>query len=139
MSKNSLSKEVQDAQDEAGKRLKKFRTEVTKKTQIEFATPLDYKQPAYQSVEKGVNSITFKLLYGLIKAYGLNINWLITGEGPMFITDSTNPSEKMSHNDLEQLLQLVEVERDKYKEMWENAEDHIENYKSLLMEALRKR
>jgi len=130
-------KDLQDAQDQVGKRLKKFRTEVHDRTQFEFSSSLEYKQPAYQAIEKGGNSVTFKMIVALVNKYGLSIDWLLTGEGAMYLNDKSPANQEDMQSVSKSDLKIVETERDQYKKLWENAEDHIESYKSLLMEALR--
>ena len=129
---------LEDAQNQARNRLKNFRQNVEHSTQEEFSAPLGFKQPAYQAAERGVNAITFKLMVALMNEYSISIDWLISGEGPMYLDERANRSKSDRELELEQRIRLLETERDKFKEMWKNSEGHIESYKNLLMEALRK-
>ena len=65
-------------------RLKKFRN-FLKLNQKEFCEPLNLQQGSYSDIERGRSHITFSLLKKMMKRYGLNPLWLLTGKGQMFL------------------------------------------------------
>jgi transcriptional regulator with XRE-family HTH domain len=68
--------------------LKKLR-EILGLTQEEMAQLLGVSLRAYQAYEKGSMEPKVGKLEMLAKKYRVNLNWLITGEGEMFLTPST--------------------------------------------------
>lgn len=52
--------------------------------QTDFAKSLNLSQGAYSDVERGRNSISYSLLGKLVKRYGVNPTYLISGKGEMF-------------------------------------------------------
>lgn len=72
-----------------GARLKEFRTayKLTLKNIAEIA----HTSTGYLSdIERGVTKLSIDLAISLYRNHGLNINWLLTGEGSMFINDTTH-------------------------------------------------
>lgn len=69
-------------------RLKEVR-ELFKKSKAGFAKTLGISQPTYFRYETGVQKLSSKLIKGLILKFNININWLFTGEGSMFIKTYT--------------------------------------------------
>lgn len=67
---------------EALERLKKFRKALTL-SQESFAKPMGLSQSRYASYESGQNKLPYSLLESMVFSYGLNVNWLITGDGSM--------------------------------------------------------
>jgi len=74
-----------------GKRLHEVR-KFLQLTQNELAKKLEINARAYLNYEQGTNKPTFDLLTKLYKTYNVNLNWLIVGEGEMFIKTSTSDS-----------------------------------------------
>lgn len=71
-----------------GARLKEFR-EYQKLTQSDMAAMISMSRPTYISYESGSQSILAKHLYILSEIHDrLNIHWLVTGQGNMFIDNS---------------------------------------------------
>ena len=67
-----------------GIRLKKFRKNIGLK-QKEIAEHFNITQSAWAGYEKGARTIPSEILEYLSKEYDLNLNWLFTGHGKMFI------------------------------------------------------
>lgn len=74
-------------------RLKEVR-ELFKKSQAGFAKMLDIPQPTYLRYESGVQKFSSKLIESLILKFNLNINWLFTGEGSMFVKNHSGKLQK---------------------------------------------
>ncbi len=69
-------------------RLKEVRL-ILKKSKAAFAKMLDIPQPTYLRYEAGTQKLSSNLIKALILKCNLNINWLYTGEGNMFIKKYT--------------------------------------------------
>jgi len=65
-------------------RLRKFRN-FLKHNQKEFCEPMGLQQGSYSDIERGRSQITFNLLKKMMKKFGLNPLWLLTGKGQMFL------------------------------------------------------
>lgn len=63
-----------------GKRLAKIRSEQSI-NQIEFAKLFKVSQSAYKNYERGAAMPPTSLLIDIAKAYDVNLNWLMIGEG----------------------------------------------------------
>ena len=68
-------------------RLKQFRDTIGF-TQQKMADALGIKRNTYSLIEKGERSLTARHIDSLVSKLHLNKDWLITGEGDMFITTS---------------------------------------------------
>jgi transcriptional regulator with XRE-family HTH domain len=77
---------------EVGKRFRKFREEI-KKAQHELAAELDIYQSTITNIERGKTFPNIRYLLHFYKKYKLNINWLLSSQGEMLITEyHTNPN-----------------------------------------------
>lgn len=56
-----------------------------KKTQFQMAEELGVRQPEIAAMEKGTTHLEIDHLHYLNKTYGLNINWVLSSEGAMFV------------------------------------------------------
>lgn len=69
-------------------------------TQQEFANQLEVSTATIASVENGSRDIPKALMKSLVKKFGINANWLLTGEGEMFQSDAPSaqriPAELVS-------------------------------------------
>lgn len=54
-------------------------------TQEEFGKRLGMKKNSISQIENGVNSLTEQLLVSICREFGINENWLRTGDGEMFV------------------------------------------------------
>ena len=61
-------------------------------SQSAFATLFGLKQQTYQKYESGIASIPDDLKAQLAERYGINLHWLITGEGPMHVGETEGDS-----------------------------------------------
>ena len=71
---------------EIGARMKAARAEIGH-TQASFAAASGGSRPGIQDNETGKTMPGGKVLYGFVRA-GINVNWLLTGEGPMTLSES---------------------------------------------------
>lgn len=55
-------------------------------SQEEIAKRLDIHAVQYGTYERGKNKPSADILEKLVKQFNININYLLTGDGPMFIT-----------------------------------------------------
>ena len=74
-----------------GKRLRDLRKKLGY-NQKNFADLLGITERTLRNYEKG-NNLPSSLLTILIEKFNININWLLTGEGDMFLKDYTNFTE----------------------------------------------
>ena len=76
---------------EVGKRLKQFRKALPGKfTQKRMCEELGMTQGLYSMYESGLRTISNPIKKALEQRFNLNIVWLDTGVGPMFLEDMTN-------------------------------------------------
>ena len=54
-------------------------------SQIDFAKKLRISQPQLSRYETGVNAPDYQTMRKLDKAFNVNIHWLVTNKGEMFI------------------------------------------------------
>jgi len=72
----------------------KFIRQALGKTQKEMAQLLGVSLRAYQMYEEGKTNIPLPKLRILASQFGVNINWLLTGEGEPFLTLKEEPVKK---------------------------------------------
>jgi len=95
-----------------GSRLRELRERYLKLTQTQLADLLGVKQNTLSSWEREARDIPTWVYSFLASHFGVNINWLLTGEGEPFLTPSTEPVKKKdSYEGLSQedrkLLELI--------------------------------
>jgi len=73
-----------------GNRLKLLRTKHLKLSQEKLAEILGVKRNTLSNWERGENEMNYEAMLILYNKFGVNINWLLTGEGSMFV----NPPQK---------------------------------------------
>lgn len=98
---------------EIGKRLNEFRKKINL-SQIELSNSLDIPQSSLSEMEKGRKNISYNTIISLLSNYyNLNIDWLLTGRGDMFITKqlpinniASEPLEEYKRQPTGKLLQV---------------------------------
>jgi transcriptional regulator with XRE-family HTH domain len=70
--------------EDVGKRFKEFRID-KKKAQHVLASELKVHQSTITNIEHGTTFPKINYLQYFYEKYGLNINWLVTGEGEMYM------------------------------------------------------
>lgn len=54
-----------------------------------FARSIDLSQPVYANYERGQRRPAFEILEKMARVHNVNLNWLLTGEGEMFLAQPT--------------------------------------------------
>ncbi len=107
-------KNVYKATIEPGLNFRLFRS-VLGKTGEELGEELGVCKSTISNIERSVTLIKPEYLRYLWSEYGLNINWLLTGKGKMFVHDKPKSLEKIPVNqkyvELFQLMQISEIEK----------------------------
>ena len=95
--KTTELKEIEKLRKErVGERLKKTR-EALNISQIRLAEQLSVSQGTISKWERGLCEIPYSVMEYLAKTYNINLHWLLTGEGEMFIKrEHKIPTEKAS-------------------------------------------
>ena len=92
-------------------RFKKFRKEILKKTQVEFAKELGVAQGSITNWERGDNVIPEYIINLLESKYGMSKEWLITGTGEPIEQDELEQLLVGFHDEMKILLrQLSEID-----------------------------
>lgn len=80
---------------EINERIKMVRKEL-KKTQLEFAAELFMTNDAISNIERGLNPPSGRTIELISKTFNVSKEWLITGEGPMFMLPLDDDAELIS-------------------------------------------
>ncbi len=135
--KRKNKKDALDDQDkiyskEIGKLFKKFRKTIDK-AQHKLASELNIGQGVISNIERGKCYPNFKYLNYLYKKYGLNINWLFTGKGEMFIREEGEIFvTDQKYVELFNFMQVPDIEIQILAKLAETKiifKDNIKNYK----------
>jgi len=95
--------------DRTSERLREVREELGL-TQERMGQRLGYSQSTYQRYESGKNKLPLDLVNGLKAEFSVNPDWLVSGEGEMFIRESAPPTSH-EETDLELPDQSVSLPR----------------------------
>ena len=63
----------------------KFVRKFLNKTQVDFASSIGLTQAGYSDIERGKNNVSGKVKILLKREHSVNLSWLETGEGEMFL------------------------------------------------------
>lgn len=78
-----------------GERLRHFRKEFLGKTLEEFSVMADSSPSFLSEIERGEKKLSLDVAYALAKNTGLNIDWLVDGDGNPSLADNVeNPNER---------------------------------------------
>ncbi len=115
-----------------GSRIKQIRS-FHKLSQRAFGEKLDRKSSGYISeVETSKTKPGSDLLYSLIRAYKININWLLTGEGSMFMEGSdTTANTPQTCENCGQPYNLASLIEEKEKQLQEKERVIVSNEKMI--------
>ncbi len=102
-----------------GERLKKLRTTKGLK-QKEFAELLGITVSYLSQIENGEKGMGLDTLILLSGKFGANINWLLTGEGPMFREDTEGHQDR-----IKQLERENKILKDMIKKMEESEQKDV--------------
>jgi transcriptional regulator with XRE-family HTH domain len=100
-------------------RLKGFREHLGY-SQKDFSDILSIERVAYNKIENGTKKPGNDIYTPLYEKFNLNLNWLITGEGEMFLPNSKNKSS-MGENEVE-ILSLYRNNK-QFRELMDNMID----------------
>lgn len=85
-----------------------------KVTQIDFGASLGLTQAGYSDIERGKNNISRKVKILLKKEHNINLSWLATGVGEMFVaTIEENGSESNQLANEQNLFERLQLEIDR--------------------------
>lgn len=88
---------------------------------------LNVTQPTIKKLEKGETLPNAKVLIPLLERYNVNINWLLGGQGEMFLTpNNSNPDNSGSDNSRKTTYTDVEVLRKEIQHLNEKLKDKEE-------------
>lgn len=87
---------------------------ILNKNQLEMADSLATSKSTISRIEQGKTAIKLEYLHALYAQFGLNINWLLTGRGSIFIPGMASESKAASINEkyfeLFELMQIPGIE-----------------------------
>lgn len=95
----------------------KFIRKILKLSQQKFADDLEISKSYVNSVEAGRAEPSFRFVKALAEVKNININWVITGSGNIFLSEGENDDQKINE---------VESAEDK-KSNENNAQGHLEH------------
>lgn len=102
MNKKFVRSKVMIDTEETGQRLKQFRNSQNV-TISELSEKTGLSKGMISETETGKNKPSPNLMLALLDIYGLNLNWLLTGEGEMFFDEHQKIlSEKRKYGDLDE-------------------------------------
>lgn len=81
---------------EINERIKYLRKDVLKKTQQTFADAIKISRSNLGNIETGGVAVTERVLFSICEKFGINIDWLRTGEGEM--KAPVNPDDRFAVN-----------------------------------------
>ncbi|XHC12327.1 helix-turn-helix domain-containing protein [Labrenzia sp. ac12] len=89
-----MAKPEKEPETELAKRLKLLRKKSDTGDQKSFATALGVSQSALSNYEIGVREPTAAALTAYARVTGVSLDWLLTGEGPMFADPGKMPDQR---------------------------------------------
>ncbi|WP_339751174.1 helix-turn-helix transcriptional regulator [Algoriphagus aquimarinus] len=104
------------------------------KTQVEFASSIGLTQAGYSDIERGKNNISGKIKILLKREHHVNITWLESGEGEMFmpVDEIHSPSDptlianlKLEIDRLQKEINHLSTEKIQYLETIKNLEAEL--------------
>lgn len=127
---------------EIGKRLRAIRERLGI-TQAEVGEKLGIQSQHVSKYERGETVPTWENLIKLVERYDVNINWLLTGKGSMFLSpfnySTTGEKQGLSIKDLELDSQLEEIiiELQNDSDLKRLIYDYIKHYRQLRLTTTR--
>jgi len=88
-----------------GKRLKLLRLQLNR-TQNKFCELIGVKRAVYNHYENNRRSPSVQIISKIAKATNCNLNWLLTGEGPMFLNQDPNTNNVPACEESQKLIKL---------------------------------
>lgn len=82
-----------DVESDVGEILERLKIIRGERTQEEFAARFDLKSNTYSYIEKYGKTLSLELLRKIAKQEGINLNWLITGQGDLHYSDEPHTAD----------------------------------------------
>jgi transcriptional regulator with XRE-family HTH domain len=92
-----------------GERLKEMR-KIKDLTQKQFAEKCGIKQSSLSYIESNDNADFSPAIMTAIINLGINLNWVITGRGNMFLTDTPAEPERDLAGELEERIRRIKID-----------------------------
>lgn len=102
-----MSEKTTEAKEKVGDRFHRFR-DTLGKAQHELGNELKVSQSTIANIERGKSFPNINYLHYFYFTYRLNINWLLTGDGDMFLKEK---DEDDSYVDLVNMMQVPLIEK----------------------------
>ena len=111
------------------------------RTQVDFASSIGLTQAGYSDIERGKNNVSGKIKILLKREHNVNLEWLESGNGEMFlpIGESQDPREQQLilelQSEIEKLQKEVNqlaTENSQYREQADSMNQLIEKLKAEL-------
>lgn len=115
--------------------------EFLKKNQVDFATSIGLTQGGYSDIERGKNNVSGKIKILLKREHHVNISWLESGDGEMFLPmNETQEAKELQlilslQSEIEKLQKEVNQlasENSQYREQADSMNQLIEKLKAEL-------
>ena len=85
---------------------------ILKKTQEELAAELGVCKATICNIERGATHVKINYLHYLHRKYGLNINWMLTGNGNVFVKLNRGLSIDKRYSELFHLMKIPGIEKE---------------------------
>ncbi len=102
-----MSEKVTEEKEKVGDRFRRFREKLGK-AQHELGTELKVSQSTIANIERGKSFPNINYLHYFYRTYRLDVNWLLTDDGEMFLKEQTGED---SYIDLINNMQVPLVEK----------------------------
>ena len=111
------------------------------RTQVDFATSIGLTQAGYSDIERGKNNVSGKVKILLKREHNVNLAWLESGDGEMFlpIGESQDPREHQLILELQSEIEKLQKEvnqlaseNNQYREQADSMNQLIEKLKAEL-------
>jgi transcriptional regulator with XRE-family HTH domain len=111
------------------------------KTQVEFASSIGLTQAGYSDIERGKNNVSGKIKILLKREHQVNVSWLESGEGDMFLVanENQNSEEQTLIANFQQEIQRLQkeinqlaAENNQFREQADSMNQIIEKLKAEL-------
>ncbi|MEB2774566.1 helix-turn-helix transcriptional regulator [Algoriphagus sp. D3-2-R+10] len=112
----------------------KFVRKFLNKTQVEFASSIGLTQAGYSDIERGKNNVSGKIKILLKREHHVNMSWLESGEGEMFLPINEIQSQsdhtlianlKLEIDKLQKEINHLSSEKKQYLETIKNLETQL--------------
>lgn len=111
------------------------------KTQVDFASSIGLTQAGYSDIERGKNNVSGKIKILLKREHQVNVTWLESGEGDMFLAASENQNPEgqtlianfqLEIQRLQKEINQLAAENNQFREQTDSMNQIIEKLKAEL-------